>query len=117
MSPAPASAHLHAPAFLNPARLAPLAPAACRWSVAKLGMEHPASVELVSALEDALLACLTAESGAEKPTAQAVSSIWWALPGRVLRRRVAAACSPAETPQGTWPAQNCLLLPSMPTCG
>ena len=91
MSPAPASAHLHAPAFLNPARLAPLAPAACRWSVAKLGMEHPASVELVSALEDALLACLTADNDAEKPTAQAVSSIWWVLLALQHARLAAAA--------------------------
>ena len=43
--------------------------------------DHPASVQLVGALEEALVGCLTASADAAKPNAQAVSSIWWVLVG------------------------------------
>lgn len=39
--------------------------------------EHPASVEMVGALENALIACLTAPADSAKPNAQGVSSVWW----------------------------------------
>ena len=55
-------------------------------------MDHPASAQLVTALEDALVACLTTDSAVEKPTAQAVSSIWWVLPVAHCRCSSVAAC-------------------------
>ncbi|KAL4421371.1 hypothetical protein ABPG75_010662 [Micractinium tetrahymenae] len=48
------------------------------WAVAKLhATEHPASVEMVGALENALIACLAGPSDATKLNAQGVSSVWY----------------------------------------
>lgn len=52
-------------------------PAEPRWAVAKLhATEHPASVEMVGALENALIACLAGPSDATKLNAQGASSVW-----------------------------------------
>lgn len=48
------------------------------WAVAKLcAPERPASGALVGALEGALIACLSAGREADRPNAQAVSSVWY----------------------------------------
>jgi hypothetical protein len=49
-----------------------------RWAIAKLYTERPPPGELAAALEGALLRCLSSTTAAEQPTAQAVSSVWWA---------------------------------------
>ncbi|PRW32584.1 Solute carrier family 35 member G1 [Chlorella sorokiniana] len=53
------------------------------WAVAKLhSPEHPASIELVVALEGALVGCLTAPREFDRPNAQACSATWWSW-GRI----------------------------------
>ena len=48
------------------------------WAVSKLhATEHPASAELLQALESALVRTLTAPCELQRPNSQAISSTWW----------------------------------------